>query len=139
MLMNSMPRACFSSLSCATQWHAFLSHISVALFFFRSDIGSLTSDRKVMFHRAIDKPLVRFPQCATVQTHLHLALLSFAQKSHRIHFLLERTDVRRCCVLHIVLNVKISAQVNHSDVSGESGYNARRARITSSSTRLKSG
>ena len=53
-------------------------------------------DPTFLFDRAIGKSLVRFPRCATVQTHFHIPLLSFAHKGHHIHFLLERKDVRRC-------------------------------------------
>ena len=53
----------------------------------------------MFFDRATEKSLMRLPHCATVQTHLHLALLSFA--SHT--FFLERKDVRRCCATHHTL------------------------------------
>ena len=54
------------------------------------------------------KFLVLLPQCATAQTHLHLALLWFAHNGHQTHFSprATRCTTLLCNNLHIVLDAK---------------------------------
>ena len=119
--MKALPHECFSGLSCTadSHWHEFRL-ISVP---HQSTQDCLTEgSRTQLFGRAIEQSLVRFPHCATYK-HTFISLFSASYtKDITYNFLLERKDVRRCCATNW------SAQVHHSDVSGQSGYNARIAR-----------
>ena len=54
-----------------------------------------TESGRTQFDRAIEKSLVLFPECATVQTLLHLAHLRFAHKGHYTpHFGVTRCTTR---------------------------------------------
>ena len=68
-----------------------------------SDVSSVfflqEGDRTQLFDRATEQLLVRFPHCATVPTHLHLAHLRFAHKGHYT-LLSWSKDVQLCGATH---------------------------------------
>ena len=105
--------------------------------FLSVDVGSVISDRRVighgystvpsksrtqLFNCASEKPLVRLPHCATAQTHLRLAHRRFAHNGQNTHSApggkLYNSVVRQ--LAHYVELKDVSAQVYHSDVSGQS-------------------
>ena len=83
-----------------------------------------------MFDRANENLLVRLSHGATVHTHTFISLFPDSHRKDITHLHSERkmydTVVQK--MAHRVVRRDMSAQVRHSDVSGQSGYHARLAR-----------
>ena len=78
-----------------------------------------------MFDRSIEEPLVRLPHCALVRN-----TPSSRSSQVRTHFsLMKRCTTPLCSKLHIMFQ-DISARMQHSDMSGQSGFIARTVRST---------